>query len=96
MFFKKIQKSINLRRFFSVNIPLKKLQVTTSRSSGPGGQSVNKSETKVQIRFNVQSADWLTEDLKDKFLIVNKAKITQKGDFIVECDGSFNGFLLNF
>eukprot|EP00375_Theileria_parva_P000179 XP_762848.1 hypothetical protein [Theileria parva strain Muguga] len=42
MLFKKIQKFINLRRFFSVNIPVKKLQVTTSRSSGPGGQSVNK------------------------------------------------------
>lgn len=72
--------------FSSINIPLKKLQITTSRSSGPGGQSVNKSETKVQIRFNVKAADWLTQDVKNNFLVVNKAKLTQKGDFVVASD----------
>ncbi|BAM40884.1 peptide chain release factor 2 [Theileria orientalis strain Shintoku] len=68
MFCKNIYKIIVFRRFFSVNIPIKKLLVSTSRSSGPGGQSVNKSETKVQIRFNVHSADWLSDELKEKFL----------------------------
>ncbi|UVC54238.1 peptide chain release factor 2 [Theileria orientalis] len=70
MFCRNIYNASVFRRFFSVNIPFKKLQVSTSRSSGPGGQSVNKSETKVQIRFNVQSADWLSDELKEKFLYV--------------------------
>ncbi|UKK01043.2 peptide chain release factor 2 [Theileria orientalis] len=68
MFCPNISSAVVFRRFFSLNIPIKKLQISTSRSSGPGGQSVNKSETKVQIRFNVQSADWLSDELKEKFL----------------------------
>lgn len=34
----------------------------------------------------MKTADWLTQDVKDNFLIVNKAKLTQKGDFIVSSD----------
>jgi ribosome-associated protein len=36
----------------------------TSRSSGPGGQHVNKTETKVEVLFDVQTSDGLNEDEK--------------------------------
>ncbi|CAG2240959.1 ICT1 [Mytilus edulis] len=53
---------------FTGFIPVEKLEIKSSRGSGPGGQSVNKSNNKVEIRFHVASADWIPDNLKDKFL----------------------------
>jgi peptidyl-tRNA hydrolase ICT1 len=45
-----------------------KLHITYSRSSGPGGQNVNMVNTKVDLRFNVASAEWISQDIRDKIL----------------------------
>ena len=42
---------------------------STSRSSGPGGQHVNKTETKVELRFNIVDSALLTSSQKK--LIIN-------------------------
>lgn len=57
------------RRFFSSNdnwtvpkkisIPEDKLEFTFTRSSGSGGQNVNKVNTQVVIRFHVMEANWI-------------------------------------
>jgi peptidyl-tRNA hydrolase ICT1 len=44
------------------------LDITYSRSSGPGGQNVNKVNTKVEVRFQPSSATWISEDVKSKLL----------------------------
>lgn len=53
---------------FNGYIPMNQLKVTYSRSSGPGGQNVNCVDTKVDIRFHVSSADWLSEETKKLLL----------------------------
>ena len=46
-----------------------KLTVSYTRSSGPGGQNVNKVNTKAEVRFHIDSADWLPAEAKQKLPI---------------------------
>jgi ribosome-associated protein len=48
----------------SVVLPLSEVEFRTSRSSGPGGQHAQKTETRVEALFDVESSDALTEAQK--------------------------------
>jgi len=55
----------------------------TSRSSGPGGQNVNKVNTRVEVRFRISSSTSLTEYEKDLIFSKLKNKINSEGELIV-------------
>ena len=46
----------------------KEFQFKTSRSGGPGGQNVNKTETKVELIFDVQNSALLSDN--EKLLVI--------------------------
>lgn len=54
---------------FNGYIPIEKLTISYNRSSGPGGQHVNTTNTKVEIRFMVKDATWLPSEIRNKLLL---------------------------
>eukprot|EP00088_Acartia_fossae_P036789 TRINITY_DN3798_c0_g1_i1.p1 TRINITY_DN3798_c0_g1~~TRINITY_DN3798_c0_g1_i1.p1 ORF type:complete len:199 (-),score=22.05 TRINITY_DN3798_c0_g1_i1:35-631(-) len=71
---------------FSGQIPMNELTKTYSCSSGPGGQNVNKVATKVDLRFHVESASWLSPGVKAKVLEKYGSELTKDGWMVVKSD----------
>jgi len=65
----------------TLNIPdlSTEFQFLTSRSSGPGGQNVNKVNSKVELRFDIQNSLLLSND--QKLILIQKlaAKLNSEG-----------------
>jgi len=55
------------------------LTFITSRSSGKGGQHVNKTESRVELRFNVDESNLLNEEEKYKIKTYLKNRVSQEG-----------------
>lgn len=51
-----------------MTVPLAEIELRTSRSSGPGGQHAQKSETRVEAVFDVEASDSLSERQKHRVL----------------------------
>jgi ribosome-associated protein len=63
------RESIRVTR--SVSMPLSEIAFRYSRSSGPGGQHAQKSETRVEALFDVEASSSLTD--RQKHRVVRKA-----------------------
>jgi ribosome-associated protein len=57
--------------------------ITATRSSGPGGQNVNKVNTRVELRFNPADSILLDEDEKEIISNKLKSRITASGFIII-------------
>jgi ribosome-associated protein len=66
-----------------ITIPEHELHITTSRSGGAGGQHVNKTDTRITIRWNIKETTALTEEQKSNVVQKLQSRITQDGDIIV-------------
>ncbi|XP_006136470.2 large ribosomal subunit protein mL62 isoform X2 [Pelodiscus sinensis] len=72
----------------SPDIPVDCLSISYCRSSGPGGQNVNKVNSKAEVRFHLASADWIAEDVREKMAVMHKNKINKSGELIINSEVS--------
>jgi ribosome-associated protein len=70
----------------SIVIPISEVEFTYARSSGPGGQNVNKTETKVILRWNLDAATWINSDVKERFRVAYGSRLTSDGDVVIHSD----------
>ncbi len=67
----------------SVAIPLGEFDVEYVRSGGPGGQNVNKVNSKARLRWPVAASPSLPEGVKERFLARYKSRLTADGELIL-------------
>ena len=56
---------------------------TFIRATGPGGQNVNKVATAVQLRFDVLHSPSLSDDVRERLLLLTHHRLTKEGILII-------------
>ncbi len=69
-----------------VTIATSELSESFTRSTGPGGQNVNKVATKVSLRWTPATSAGLSEFDREYLLLRLASKLTDAGELIITCD----------
>jgi len=64
---------------------LREITFKAVRSGGPGGQHVNKTASKVEVRFNIKDTQALSEKEKEKLFDKLSTRITSEGILKLSC-----------
>jgi len=70
----------------TLSIPESEISFITSRSSGPGGQHVNKTSSKVTLIFDLQGSTSLTDHQKSLIRASLLRRINAKGELLLSCE----------
>jgi ribosome-associated protein len=68
----------------AIRIRPEELQYDFIRSSGPGGQNVNKVATAVQLRFNARNSQSLEPEVRERLIRLAGKRVNTAGEIIIE------------
>lgn len=66
-----------------ITIPFTEFDFTFARSGGPGGQNVNKVNSKVTLRWNITSSPSLPPDVLARFRSKYHRRMTRDGELVM-------------
>jgi ribosome-associated protein len=66
-----------------IRIPLAEIRFEFARSSGAGGQNVNKVSSKARLRWAFGHSDALPPDVRDRFARRHARRLTNEGEFVL-------------
>ncbi|HNQ27524.1 MAG TPA: alternative ribosome rescue aminoacyl-tRNA hydrolase ArfB [Aquaticitalea sp.] len=70
------------------DVLLSELQFKAVRSSGAGGQNVNKVASKIELAFDLTTSEGLTDDEKSLLKKTISNRLTKDGILLLQCDES--------
>ncbi len=65
-------------------IPAEALSWEATRASGPGGQHVNRTSSKVRLRFDPQQVTWLHPEARERLYRLAGSRASRDGSIVVE------------
>lgn len=78
---------------FDINLLLQEVTYLVSRSSGKGGQNVNKVSSKVELRFDLSASQALTMEQKERIRQRAATRITADGVLRLTCQEARTQFM---
>ncbi len=69
-----------------IEIPLSEINFTYARSSGPGGQNVNKVDSKAFLRWNVRKSRFIPLEVMLRFIKTFKNRVNEEGEVILSSE----------
>ena len=73
---------------FDEALLISELNFKAVRSSGAGGQHVNKTSTKVELTYNINDSAVFDEDQKARLVSNLKSRLTKDNVLLLQCDES--------
>ena len=69
-----------------IQIPESEIEMSYARSSGPGGQNVNKVNSKAVLCWNAVGSPSLPADVRQRFLTTYASRLTTAGEVVIMSD----------
>ena len=70
----------------NLSIPLDEFDLSFARSSGPGGQNVNKVNSKAVLYWTISTSPSVPPGVKQRFMAKYGKRLTTEGVLVLTCD----------